>query len=37
MNLEYTQCMEKTLDDIAEGKCKWDDSVKGFIHSFPVS
>jgi DNA topoisomerase-1 len=36
MNLEYTQRMEKSLDDIAEGKSKWDSTVKDFIHLFPV-
>jgi DNA topoisomerase IA len=36
MNLEYTQKMEKCLDDIAEGKVKWDTSVRDFIQSFPL-
>jgi DNA topoisomerase-1 len=36
MNLEYTQQMEKNLDDIAEGKVKWDDNVRTFIQSFPL-
>ena len=37
MNLEYTQQMEKRLDDIAEGKAKWDDNIRDFIQSFPIS
>jgi DNA topoisomerase IA len=36
MNLEYTQKMEQRLDDIAEGKYKWDTSVREFVTSFPV-
>lgn len=35
MNLEYTQKMEQRLDDIAEGKYKWDTSVREFVTSFP--
>ena len=37
MNLEYTQRMEKALDDIAEGTVKWDQSVKRFIQEFPLN
>ena len=36
MNLEYTQKMEKSLDDIAEGTVKWDQTVSSFIQSFPL-
>jgi DNA topoisomerase-1 len=36
MNLEYTQKMEQRLDDIAEGKHKWDTSVREFVTSFPI-
>ena len=37
MNLEYTKQMEKALDDIAEGKLKWEQSVSSFIQSFPLN
>ena len=37
MNLEYTQRMEKALDDIAEGKLKWDETVSSFIKNFPLN
>lgn len=36
MNLEYTQNMEKILDEIAEGKTKWTSNVIKFIKEFPV-
>jgi len=36
MNLEYTQKMESGLDQIAEGKVKWEDTIRGFIGSFPI-
>lgn len=36
MNLEYTQNMEKNLDEIAEGKSKWTNNVIKFIQEFPV-
>jgi len=36
MNLEYTQKMESGLDDIAGGKTKWEDTIRGFIGSFPI-
>lgn len=35
MNLEYTQNMEKILDEIAEGKTKWTSNVIKFIKEFP--
>ncbi len=36
MNLEYTQKMEQILDDIAEGKKKWNQNVIQFIQEFPI-
>ena len=36
MNLEYTQKMESGLDQIAEGKVRWEDTIRGFIGSFPL-
>ena len=37
MNLEYTQDMEKGLDEIAEGKTNWTNSVIKFIQEFPIN
>jgi DNA topoisomerase-1 len=36
MNLEYTQKMEKQLDDIADGKLEWMETVSRFIQEFPL-
>ena len=35
MNLDYTRLMEKTLDNIAEGKSNWEKDLLEFITSFP--
>jgi DNA topoisomerase I len=35
MNLEYTRKMEKTLDNIAEGKSNWEKDLLDFINGFP--
>jgi DNA topoisomerase-1 len=35
MNLDYTRLMEKTLDNISEGKSNWEKDLLEFITSFP--